>query len=227
MSDLSILMTGMLVAGQISPPKMAQAVVIQSDNQVEQSTQGQTSQVVITTEITPPEFVPIKENLENATTPVSKQEIFISGMELGTVNNISPSWDYEFYPQPEFMGNSPILQSAMNLLTNSRNKDVDKTLIHENSPRPGKPDKSLSRRSRRLINNKMARLNSSLPLLRFGHSGDSVRVLQKLLSSNGYALPVDGSFDALTEAAVKAFQDQRNLVVDGIVGRNTWRELTL
>lgn len=67
---------------------------------------------------------------------------------------------------------------------------------------------------------------ASLPTLRFGASGDAVRVLQKLLLSNGYSVRVDGNFAALTETAVKAFQDQRNLTVDGIVGSRTWRELT-
>ncbi|MEM7552968.1 MAG: peptidoglycan-binding domain-containing protein [Cyanobacteria bacterium P01_A01_bin.84] len=65
-----------------------------------------------------------------------------------------------------------------------------------------------------------------LPILRFGHSGMSVRVLQKLLLSNGYAVRVDGFFGALTEAAVKGFQDTRRLTVDGIVGGNTWGALS-
>ncbi len=66
----------------------------------------------------------------------------------------------------------------------------------------------------------------SLPTLRFGDSGDSVKVLQRLLLQNGYAIEIDGNFGALTETAVKAFQSQRNLVADGVVGSRTWRELT-
>jgi peptidoglycan hydrolase-like protein with peptidoglycan-binding domain len=65
-----------------------------------------------------------------------------------------------------------------------------------------------------------------LPTLSFGDSGDSVKVLQRLLSQNGYPVRVDGNFGALTETAVKAFQTQNNLTVDGIVGSRTWRELT-
>jgi len=68
--------------------------------------------------------------------------------------------------------------------------------------------------------------NQSLPPLGFGNSGVAVRVLQRLLLSNGYSVRVDGMFGALTEAAVKAFQNKRNLVVDGIVGQRTWYELT-
>ncbi|MGH8000960.1 MAG: peptidoglycan-binding domain-containing protein, partial [Brasilonema sp.] len=66
----------------------------------------------------------------------------------------------------------------------------------------------------------------SLPVLRFGSSGVAVRVLQQLLSSNGYTIRVDGVFGALTEAAVKAFQNKQNLAADGIVGQRTWYELT-
>ncbi|GAB1541538.1 hypothetical protein NUACC21_42090 [Scytonema sp. NUACC21] len=67
---------------------------------------------------------------------------------------------------------------------------------------------------------------SGLPTLRFGSSGNSVRVLQRLLVSNGYFVRIDGSFGALTEAAVRAFQSGRGLNPDGIVGPRTWAELT-
>ncbi|WP_414564360.1 MULTISPECIES: peptidoglycan-binding domain-containing protein [unclassified Anabaena] len=67
----------------------------------------------------------------------------------------------------------------------------------------------------------------SMPTLRFGNSGTSVRVLQRLLVSNGYAIGVDGAYGPLTETAVKAFQNQRRLSVDGIVGPVTWLELTI
>lgn len=70
------------------------------------------------------------------------------------------------------------------------------------------------------------RITNSLPRVEFGDSGVAVRVVQKLLVVSGYNMEVDGSFGALTEVAVKAFQNQRDLTVDGIVGQNTWRELT-
>lgn len=73
--------------------------------------------------------------------------------------------------------------------------------------------------------NTQATSNVSLPSLRFGDAGDAVRVLQRLLINNRYAIRVDGVFGALTETAVKAFQSQRNLKTDGIVGQRTWREL--
>lgn len=66
-----------------------------------------------------------------------------------------------------------------------------------------------------------------MPTLRFGSSGMSVRIMQRLLVSNGYGIRVDGIFGPLTEAAIKAFQSQRNLLVDGIVGQKTWWELSI
>ncbi len=73
---------------------------------------------------------------------------------------------------------------------------------------------------------KFAQASPALPILGFGNRGDAVRVLQRVLRFNGYTVQVDGIFGALTESAVKAFQNRRNLVSDGIVGQQTWRELT-
>jgi len=66
-----------------------------------------------------------------------------------------------------------------------------------------------------------------MPIIGFGSSGTSVRVLQKLLISNGYGVPVDGVFGPVTEIAVKAFQNRRRLSTDGLVGQKTWSELTM
>ncbi|MBF2015334.1 MAG: peptidoglycan-binding protein [Rivularia sp. T60_A2020_040] len=65
-----------------------------------------------------------------------------------------------------------------------------------------------------------------LPILRYGHSGDAVRVLQTLLTYNRYNVGITGRFDVFTETAVKAFQEHRRLGADGIVGPRTWQELT-
>ncbi len=53
----------------------------------------------------------------------------------------------------------------------------------------------------------------------------SVRKAQALLNAAGASLNTDGVFGALTETAVRAFQQARGLTVDGIVGPNTWRAL--
>ena len=63
------------------------------------------------------------------------------------------------------------------------------------------------------------------PVLRRGSRGEPVRRLQRALTAAGFAADVDGDFGRLTLAAVRAFQASRALVVDGIVGSNTWRAL--
>lgn len=71
-------------------------------------------------------------------------------------------------------------------------------------------------------------VNITLPVLARGSEGDTVRVLQYLLTGNGYSLPghgADGDFGAETEAAVQAFQRDHGLTPDGIVGKDTWPNL--
>lgn len=61
------------------------------------------------------------------------------------------------------------------------------------------------------------------PTLKPGSSGDAVRQLQQALKALGHDPgAIDGHFGAQTEAAVKAYQQERGLTVDGIVGPATW-----
>ena len=65
----------------------------------------------------------------------------------------------------------------------------------------------------------------SLPL-ELCNQGESVRKVQERLVSLGVAeLSVDGQFGPATEEAVKAFQLDRGLPVNGIVTTSTWNEL--
>lgn len=64
------------------------------------------------------------------------------------------------------------------------------------------------------------------PTLRQGNKGRDVTTLQALLRSHGYVLEVDGSFGPATHSKVMAFQRNRGLVVDGVVGTNTWTKAT-
>jgi peptidoglycan hydrolase-like protein with peptidoglycan-binding domain len=63
--------------------------------------------------------------------------------------------------------------------------------------------------------------------LRFGSRGPAVEELQRRLNAKGATpqLKVDGNFGPLTNAAVRAFQRSRGLVIDGVVGPNTWAAL--
>lgn len=61
--------------------------------------------------------------------------------------------------------------------------------------------------------------------LRFGATGQCVRMLQQELMQDGYQTRATGNFQKLTLAAVKKFQRDHGLTADGIVGPNTWRAL--
>jgi peptidoglycan hydrolase-like protein with peptidoglycan-binding domain len=64
------------------------------------------------------------------------------------------------------------------------------------------------------------------PLVKSGSTGDAVKMLQKLLKEWGYTPgATDGIFGPNTLQAVKAFQGDLNLHVDGIVGPLTWAML--
>jgi len=59
-----------------------------------------------------------------------------------------------------------------------------------------------------------------------GSRGDDVIYLQKQLTVLGYSVgAVDGIFGVKTQVAVKAFQAENRLVVDGIVGSKTWKAI--
>lgn len=64
-------------------------------------------------------------------------------------------------------------------------------------------------------------------VLRAGsEEASEIRYLQELLRHRNFDPgPVDGDFGPKTEAAVKTFQANRGLEVDGVVGRETWEAL--
>lgn len=68
---------------------------------------------------------------------------------------------------------------------------------------------------------------ANYPLIRNGDRGNFVYLLQFILNSFGYNLSVDGIFGSKTLNAVKNFQSQNSLQVDGLVGNNTWKTLLL
>jgi len=61
---------------------------------------------------------------------------------------------------------------------------------------------------------------SSRPILRVGSEGEDVRHLQTIL-----VVRVDGAFGPITESVVRDFQTKQQLIVDGVVGPQTWAAL--
>jgi peptidoglycan hydrolase-like protein with peptidoglycan-binding domain len=65
-----------------------------------------------------------------------------------------------------------------------------------------------------------------LPTIRRPDTGEAVRMAQKVLIYTNYLAPkADGKFGPNTEAGVKKYQKAHGLVVDGIIGPNTWRKI--
>lgn len=71
----------------------------------------------------------------------------------------------------------------------------------------------------------MAATLNPWPTTRQGAKNDTVTTLQYLLLAHGHTVTVDGVFGAQTGAAVRAYQQTRNLVEDGVVGPQTWHAL--
>ena len=71
----------------------------------------------------------------------------------------------------------------------------------------------------------------SLPVLKVGSNPESgstvIKHLQLMLNHRG-GFPIlteDGEFGPSTEASVKHYQQNENLTVDGVVGKQTWTSL--
>ena len=73
----------------------------------------------------------------------------------------------------------------------------------------------------------MAGQLSPWPVVRKGDQNHPVRTLQDLLRARGHSVAVDGIFGPATDAAVRAFQQEKHLAVDGVVGPITWAALVV
>lgn len=71
-------------------------------------------------------------------------------------------------------------------------------------------------------------LVSGIPTLQKGDKGDTVKSAQLLLIGRNFSCGgwgADGDFGSATETAVRNFQTERRLEVDGIIGAATWTAL--
>lgn len=196
MNDIVLLMTGVLAIKQPSPSIEPKQPAIQLDNGVNSTQYINSDQVVSSAAITPPEFSPPSGSYSNNKLAFNSEK---------TSNLIHKARQIkDAYSVDEFKNFQAV-----------RVKMPRQTLLIAQRIRN---EILIARRNQRAVRN--------VPNLRFGHSGSAVRVLQRLLIANGYSVPVDGVYGALTESAVKAFQVRRNLQVDGIVGPRTWFSLT-
>lgn len=65
-----------------------------------------------------------------------------------------------------------------------------------------------------------------MSLITNGSTGYAVEAIQRDLKRRGFDIAIDGIFGPATEAAVRRFQREHGLVIDGVVGRKTRRALT-
>lgn len=63
-------------------------------------------------------------------------------------------------------------------------------------------------------------------LLKFGSTGEDVKLLQSKLVNHGYVLDILGVFDLRTKMIVERWQKSNGLKADGVVGPQTWKSLS-
>lgn len=70
---------------------------------------------------------------------------------------------------------------------------------------------------------KIQTVTVNAPVLKKGVNHEAVKILQAYLNASGYNCgDVDGDFGTKTDAALRAFQKDHGLTVDGICGQKTW-----
>ena len=70
-------------------------------------------------------------------------------------------------------------------------------------------------------------ISNVLMTLKTGSRGNDVTELQNKLIKLGYKISADGIFGSKTENAVRQFQQTANIKVDGIVGRDTLKQIEI
>lgn len=74
MSDIGLLMVGVLATGQVSPPKLPEQAQFQPDKPLRESAQDRATLLAPVTEITPPEFILFDSSIETIPSDLKKQE---------------------------------------------------------------------------------------------------------------------------------------------------------
>ena len=230
MNDIGLLITSALTTGHPSVPYLFNEIAVEVDLSFQESNLIQSTGLVTPARITPPEFIQPDGGIITSTIISPRNENVLKKIRnrIDSLNCCSPSQSSISTTEEAI-----ILKSSPKILeTNSRiilpstsppsltNPIENTPLLQQNFA--GAPNLGRRANSGRVF----LGYTQNLPILSFGTSGLSVKILQRLLLVNGYPIAIDGNFGALTEAAVKAFQNNRNLTVDGVVGQQTWQELT-
>lgn len=230
MNDIGLLITSALTTGHPSVPYLFNEIAVEFDLSVKESL-GKSTALVTPAGITPPEFIQPNGGIitsKNISPPIENV--------LRKIRNGIDSPDYCSLGGHSISAKKEpiILKSSLDSLKERSTIILPSTSppsltdAIENTPRLQKMFAGAALKQQKRVNSGRFFLGyvENIPILSFGTSGLSVRVLQRLLLANGYGIRVDGNFEALTETAVKAFQSNRNLTVDGVVGQQTWQELT-
>jgi peptidoglycan hydrolase-like protein with peptidoglycan-binding domain len=65
------------------------------------------------------------------------------------------------------------------------------------------------------------------PVLKRGSKGQQVELAQQVFKDGGYYKgAIDGDYGVATEAAVKLFQKDKKLTVDGVIADKTWKAVS-
>ncbi|CAN7406383.1 peptidoglycan-binding protein [Aminobacter sp. LjRoot7] len=92
-----------------------------------------------------------------------------------------------------------------------------------NGPQANGYERLMSRAYERITGS--AAVSAATGMLRMGSTGARVRELQALLVRAGHAVKVDGDYGPTTRDAVRAFQRDNGVTVDGVAGPETFRQL--
>ncbi len=234
MNDIGLLITSALTTGHPSVPYLFNETAVEVNLNVKKSNLIQSTGNRTLARITPPEFIGLN-GIQIASTVFSKKNEDV----LKKIRNRIDSLDccrlaskvISATKEPIILKTSPdnSISTTREIILPSTSPPSLTDAI-ENTPYvapqlqqtfAGTPNPSQTNSG-----NFFTSYDQRLPNLSFGTSGLSVRILQRLLLANGYPIRVDGNFGALTETAVKAFQSNRNLTIDGVVGQQTWQQLT-
>ncbi len=102
----------------------------------------------------------------------------------------------------------------------SRSRTWESYLRLKNRPKK----KRRSRRSRKTKYQSYRNVRPGARWLRRGSAGSDVKYVQSYIGTSKCG-PADGKYGPMTESGVRWYQRMRGLVVDGVVGPQTWRSL--